>query len=191
MTTHVLGVSASARAMSEREIQSAFERAYEQIEPGLKWIASFVGTGRGIIDSLAIDQEGNPVVLEFKREGASTYDALIQAMDYAVWCSENFEWIEKTIRNTGHSDPIQRDIRIMVVASEFDERIKNAARALEFDISLSRSVFMNMQTTHSLYHAPNRYPPRREDLCHQKQKTNISLGYLIESCDFTKNLRIA
>jgi hypothetical protein len=122
--------------MSEREIQDAFEHGYAQLEAGLKRISSFVGIGVGVIDSLAIDVEGNPVVVEFKKIGGSAYDALIQAMDYAVWCRENFSWVEKTIRNAGHGDTIFRAIRIIIVAAEFDERIKRAARALEFDARL-------------------------------------------------------
>ena len=122
--------------MGEKEIQAAFEKGYERLEAGLIKIASFVGTGVGIIDSLAIDDEGNPVVFEFKREGGSAYEALIQALDYAVWCNENFSWLEKTIHDLGHKKQISRNIRIIIVASAFDERIKNAARGLEFDVQL-------------------------------------------------------
>ncbi len=136
MSVQLLPVSPDSRAMSEREIQDAFEHGYGRLEAGLKRISSFVGTGVGVIDSLAIDAEGNPVVVEFKKIGGSAYDALIQAMDYAVWCRENFSWVEKTIRNMGHTESIFRAIRIIIVAAEFDERIKRAARALEFDTRL-------------------------------------------------------
>ena len=97
--------------MTEKEIQSIFEKGYERFEPGLKQIGSFVGTGVGIIDSLAVDDEGNAVVFEFKREGGSAYQALIQALDYAVWCNENFSWLEKTIHNSGHTKQVIRGLR--------------------------------------------------------------------------------
>ncbi len=132
----LLTLSPESLVVSEREIQTAFENRYGHLEPGLKRIASFLTVGVGIIDSLAIDSESNPVIVEFKKVGGSAYDALIQAMDYSVWCRENFSWVEKVISNSGHAEQVFRGLRIIIVAAEFDERIKRAARAVEFDVRL-------------------------------------------------------
>ena len=136
MPLQLLALSPNPRTLSEKEVQTAFEHNYEGLETGLKRIASFVGTGVGIIDSLAIDEDNNPVVLEFKKPGRPAYAFGIQAMDYAVWFRENFSWIEKTIQSSGHLGEVSRAIRIIVVASDFDERIKHAARGVEFDVQL-------------------------------------------------------
>src|SRR5689334_4279074 len=134
MTPRLVSIFPNRSAILERDIHACFEAEYDRLEPGLKRVASFVGTGVGIIDSLAIDEDGNPVVLEFKKDGRPAFEAVIQAMDYAVWCNENFSWLEKTIRTLGHTGSVSRNIRIFVVASQFDERIKHACRGIEFDV---------------------------------------------------------
>jgi RecB family endonuclease NucS len=64
--------------LSEKEIQEAFENNLEILEEGLKKIGSFISIGTGIIDTLAIDEEDNPVIIEFKNVGDFDRDALIQ-----------------------------------------------------------------------------------------------------------------
>lgn len=144
----LIGLSTTSRTVLEKEIQEVFERDYDKLEPGLKHVGSFIATTVGIMDSLALDDEGNPVIVEFKREGGSSYEALIQAMDYAVWCSESSSWLEKTVLTLGHTKPITDNIRIIVVAAAFDERIKRAARGVEFDVQLiSYAMHEDSETT--------------------------------------------
>jgi len=63
--------------LSEKEIQEAFETNLEILEEGLQKIGSFVPIGTGVIDTLAIDEENNPVLIEFKKLGNFDRDALI------------------------------------------------------------------------------------------------------------------
>lgn len=57
--------------LPEIEIQRAFEDSIESIEKGLTYITSFLTIGTGIIDTLAVDEDNNAVIIEFKKVGNS------------------------------------------------------------------------------------------------------------------------
>lgn len=126
--------------MSEKDIQTVFEQNIGTIEEGLQHIASFTTTGAGTIDSLAIDEDLRPVVIEFKKPGASERDALIQALDYYVWCRNNLNWLRDCIIKVKPGilpeDKLNEDVRIIVVAREFEDRIQRAAFGAEPDTML-------------------------------------------------------
>lgn len=132
----ILKISADPKLLSEKEIQTAFEESLDSIERGLIKVASYVGTAVGIIDCLALNDSGSPVVIEFKKSGRPAYEAFIQVLDYAVWCRDNFSWLEKTIRNLGFDRELSRNIGVMVVASDFDDRLKRATLGAGFDVQL-------------------------------------------------------
>lgn len=127
--------------VSEEDIQRAFQEDLTVLEEGLRFAAEFVSVGRGEIDTLAIDDEDRLVVIEYKRPGGSDQEALVQAMDYAIWCEDHLSFIEKYIRKSnpkaiGGVDHLSEDVRIILVATDFDERIKNAAYAVENQLAL-------------------------------------------------------
>lgn len=129
--------------IEEKLVQEEFERSLSDFEDGLKYIASFVGTAVGTIDTLAIDEDRRPVIIEFKAPGADVTRALIQALDYYSWASEpgNFTWLDRYIRKVKKdslnlSDQLENNIRIIIVASEFEERIKRAISGLQPDTML-------------------------------------------------------
>jgi len=67
---------------NERELQKLFEANLEALL-GVRFVASEFTTGdrqRGRIDSLGIDQDGTPVIVEYKKRGkkmSSTKDCFI------------------------------------------------------------------------------------------------------------------
>lgn len=129
--------------IEEKLIQEEFEQNLSGFEDGLKYVASFVGTAVGTIDTLAIDEDKRPVIIEFKAPGVNAKQALIQALDYYAWCSEpgNFVWLDKYIRKVNKDvlkpeDELQNNIRIIIVASEFEERTKRAVYGLQPDTLL-------------------------------------------------------
>src|SRR2546426_6198212 len=72
--------------LSELDIQRAFEKDLARLEDGLTYVASFLPIGTGIIDTLAIDDENNLVIIEFKKAGGDFDEgALIQLMNYYSW----------------------------------------------------------------------------------------------------------
>src|SRR5881396_2262438 len=84
--------------ISEKEIQHVFETHLGDIEEGLQHVHSFVTIPVGFIDTLSIDSEGRPVIVEFKKPESSDKDALIQALDYYSWCKQNPAWLDGYIK---------------------------------------------------------------------------------------------
>jgi len=70
--------------VGEAKIQKEFESNLGLIEDNLQHVDSYVRIGNGVIDTLAIDDDLRPVVIEFKKPDASEQDAMIQALDYYV-----------------------------------------------------------------------------------------------------------
>ncbi len=137
------GKTLEVTEIEEKLVQEEFEHSLSDFEDGLKYIASFVGTAVGTIDTLAIDEDKRPVIIEFKAPGADATQALMQALDYYSWASEpgNFAWLDKYIRKIKKDalnldDQLENNIRIIIVASEFDERLKRAVSGLQPDTTL-------------------------------------------------------
>jgi predicted transport protein len=133
--------SVSDTEIKEAEIQSLFEKHLKDFEEGLRFVSSYLGVGVGVIDTLAIDEDFRPVIIEYKKPGNSDKDALIQALHYYYWCTTHFEWIDKAVRKfkpelLKGGDVFTNDIRIMIVAGEYDEHVKGAAYGVEPDTQL-------------------------------------------------------
>ena len=124
--------------MSELDIQKAIEASLDSIEDGLQYIQSFVQIGSGIIDTLATDEDGNAVVIEYKKPGDFDKDALFQLMGYYAWCSRgnNSGYIRDVVRKKKADYEGPNEIRLMAVVSEIDDQVKNACWALEPDVKL-------------------------------------------------------
>lgn len=124
--------------VSEKELQEIFEKNLDAIEQGLKYVGSYIHIGTGIIDVLAIDEDNNPVIIEFKKVGNFDRDALIQLMNYYSWFSTDENHIlhlfsifeSKGFRN------VSRDIRLIALVSDVSDDVKNACWALKAPIKL-------------------------------------------------------
>ena len=95
-----------------------------------------VGIGIGVIDTLAVDDGNRPVIIEYKKPGNSEKDALLQALHYYYWCTNHFEWIEQAVRKfkpdlLKDNGTLENEIRILIVAAEYEEHVKGAAYAAE------------------------------------------------------------
>jgi len=127
--------------VSEREIQTAFEKNLPDLEEGLEHVHSFVQTPVGVIDSLAIDSERRPVIVEFKKPDASDKDAFIQALDYYAWIIDHLAWVSDYIRRFNpnalpENEGVNDEVRLILVAEEFEERVKRAVMGAEPEVML-------------------------------------------------------
>lgn len=126
--------------IDEKDIQRSFEQNLESIEEGLEPIASFLSIGTGIIDTLALDEDNNPVIIEFKRIGNFDRDALIQVMNYYSWfvSDGNHKLYIKNIikKQKPDVDEVGDDLRIIIVVSYVEDELKSACWALEPSIKL-------------------------------------------------------
>lgn len=124
----------------EKDIQQAFEKEIGEIDDtGLRYVDSFFHIGTGYIDTVALDDEGNPVLIEFKKPGTFDRDALFQLMNYYSWFAsdENHlrhlrELVEKKLPSA--HPPLDEwsieDIRLIAVVSDLSDEIKNACYAV-------------------------------------------------------------
>lgn len=122
----------------ESELQDAFNKNLECLEEGLKYLDSYINIGVGQIDSLALDINGNLVVIEYKTAENSDKDAFIQALSYYAWLNENKAWLKEYLRKKGINEV--GDIRIIIVAPNFDNKVTKAAQAVEPHITLIRFI---------------------------------------------------
>lgn len=75
----------SVEAIAESDIQREFETNLGVLEENLQYIDSFIRIGLGMVmDTLAVDSNLKPVIIEFKKPDASDQDALIQSLDYYI-----------------------------------------------------------------------------------------------------------
>lgn len=128
--------------VSERQIQQAFEEHLSELEDGLEYVHSFVKTQVGTIDSLAIDADRHPVILEFKKPDQSERDALIQALDYFAYCRQHIDWLHDYIVKAKpelkpFAGELSEEIRIVIVAKEFEERVRRAVAGVEPEVLLT------------------------------------------------------
>jgi hypothetical protein len=129
--------------IKEEVVQGYFEKNLSKLDDtGLVHVASFIPVAVGEIDSLAVDSDGRPVIIEFKKPGADSREAVIQAMDYWVYCSQHFNQIkniiEKSLKDKGLYSglEISDEFRLMIVASEFDDRLQRAVSAISTEVML-------------------------------------------------------
>jgi len=104
----------------------------------LKHLDSYVSIGIGQIDSLALDMNGNLVIIEYKTAENSVKNAFIQSLSYYAWLNENRTWLKEYLRKK-EIDEVG-DIRIIIVAPNFDDKVIKAAQAVEPHIILVRYI---------------------------------------------------
>ena len=161
----------------EKELQELFEKNLDSVEDGLKHVGSYVHIGTGVIDVLAIDDENNPVIIEFKRVGDFDEDALIQLMGYYSWFSKDENHIRllfSIFESKGFKD-VTQEIRLMAIVSSVSDEVKNACWALKPSVklvsyTLSKSpkddeivVVPTFVLDTSVGHSPFIYQPKTED----------------------------
>jgi len=123
---------------NERELQKLFE---ENLEPllGVRFVASEFTTGdrqRGRIDSLGVDQDGTPVIVEYKK--SSKENVINQGLFYLDWLVDHKgdftlvaqEALGKNIE-LDWSSP-----RLILVAESFSEYDKYAVNRIGANIQL-------------------------------------------------------
>ncbi|MBI2650046.1 DUF91 domain-containing protein [Candidatus Woesearchaeota archaeon] len=143
--------------LDEKEIQILFEKNLSAIEEGLQPIASFLPIGTGVIDMLAIDEDNNPVIIEFKRIGNFDRDALIQVMNYYSWFisdGNHILYINEVIKKANPElDEVSNDLRLIIVVSDVEDEVKNACWSLEPPIKLVTYLILKGEDD-KLYIAP-------------------------------------
>jgi predicted transport protein len=123
---------------NERELQKLFETNLEELL-GVRFVASEFTTGdrqRGRIDSLGVDQDGTPVIVEYKKLGKE--NVINQGLFYLDWLVDH-----KGDFTLAAQEVLGKDIeidwsspRLILVAESFSEYDKYAVNRIGANIQL-------------------------------------------------------
>ncbi|WP_198676892.1 DUF5655 domain-containing protein [Streptomyces atratus] len=126
----------------EVELQRRVEAGLEQTL-GIRFVASEYATGpwhRGRIDTLGLDENGSPVVIEFKR--GSDSGVLSQAVSYLSWlrsAQHEFEALVRKVLGAEAAESIDwRRPRMVCIAAGFSHHDRMAVQWLPERIDLVR-----------------------------------------------------
>lgn len=126
----------------EVELQRRVEAGLEQML-GIRFLASEYATGpwhRGRIDTLGLDENGSPVVIEFKK--GSDSGVLSQAVSYLSWLESAHHEFEALVRKVLGAEAAEsidwRRPRMVCIAAGFSHHDRVAVQRLPERIDLVR-----------------------------------------------------
>lgn len=133
----------AARAVAlERELQGLVEGQMENLL-GVRFLASEYATGkthRGRIDSLGLDENGCPVIVEYKRQ--SNENVINQGLFYLDWLLDHqaeFRWLVMEKLGKDVADQIEwSGTRLLCIAADFTRYDQYAVQQIPRNIELIR-----------------------------------------------------
>jgi predicted transport protein len=124
----------------EKSVQTFFEKNLEALL-GVRFLASeFTTTNGGRIDTLGLDENGCPVILEYKR--ALNENVITQGLFYLDWLMDHrkdFQWL--VLEKLGKKDAEGVDWsapRLICIAGDFNKYDDHAVRQMQRNIELIR-----------------------------------------------------
>ncbi|MFF5519047.1 transporter [Streptomyces coeruleorubidus] len=124
----------------ERHLQTLIERNMEPML-GIRFLASEYSTGsrhRGRIDSLGLDENGNPVIIEYKRSNGKA--VITQALSYLSWLRDHQHEFESLVKERLGDDAAGSvdwsNPRLVCIAGDFTSHDTNALEEIDRRIDL-------------------------------------------------------
>jgi predicted transport protein len=124
----------------EKSVQTMFEKNLESLL-GIRFLASeFTTTNGGRIDTLGLDENGCPVILEYKR--ALNENVINQGLFYLDWLMDHrkdFQWL--VLEKLGKKDAEGVDWsapRLICIAGDFNKYDDHAVKQMQRNIELIR-----------------------------------------------------
>ncbi|MBF0678786.1 MAG: DUF91 domain-containing protein [Devosia sp.] len=138
-STSVTELRGSAVAL-ERSLQTLIERNMEAFL-GVRFLASeFPTTNGGRMDSLGIDENGSPVIVEYKR--ASNENVINQGLFYLDWLMDHrrdFEWLVLERFGAEQAKAVDWGTpRLVCIAGDFTKYDAHAVNQMNRNIALVR-----------------------------------------------------
>ena len=132
----------------EKELQTLIEKNLEDIF-SCHFIASEFSTGAehaGRIDTLALSEDKNPVIIEYKKEESSSL--LNQSLFYLSWIKDHKGDFEIAVQKKLGSDIIidWSSIRVICIAPDFKKYDLHAAKVMAANIELWKYRLYTNQT---------------------------------------------
>ena len=123
----------------EKSLQVFFEKNLEALL-GVRFLATEYTTTNGRIDSLGLDENGCPVILEYKR--ASNENVINQGLFYLDWLMDHrkdFQWL--VLEKLGKDEAEKVDWsapRLICIAGDFNRYDDHAVKQIQRNIELIR-----------------------------------------------------
>lgn len=132
-----------ARAVAmEKQLQNLMEAQMECFL-GVRFLASEYGTGKthkGRIDSLGLDENGCPVIIEYKRH--SNENVINQGLFYLDWLLDHqaeFRWLVMEKLGKDAAEQIEwSGTRLLCIAADFTRYDQHAVQLIQRNIELIR-----------------------------------------------------
>lgn len=129
-------------AQLERDLQNHIEADMDALI-GVRFLASEYGTGKthkGRIDSLGLDENGCPVIVEYKRH--SNENVINQGLFYLDWLLDHqaeFKWLVMEKIGKAAAEAIEwGGTRLICIASDFNRYDEHAVQQINRNIELMR-----------------------------------------------------
>ena len=123
----------------EKDLEQFVIEYPDQVEDGLKYIEHQMNIGNKFVDVLCVDRKGILTVIELK---VNCDDRMIpQVLEYFDYVTNNKERIAKA--HDGINVKVEEEPRIILIASEFSERIKKACRYLMPNMKLMEFEYLS------------------------------------------------
>lgn len=136
---NIVGELASSGVALEKSLQTLFEANLEQLL-GVRFLASEFIITEGRIDTLGIDENNAPVVIEYKR--ASNENVINQGLFYLDWLMghrKDFEWLVLERLGTEAAKAVDwSGSRLICVAGDFHRYDEHAVKQMNRNIALIR-----------------------------------------------------
>jgi hypothetical protein len=123
----------------EKSVQTFFEKNLEALL-GVRFLASEFIISNGRIDTLGLDENGCPVILEYKR--ASNENVINQGLFYLDWLMDHrkdFQWL--VLEKLGKEDAEAVDWsapRLICIAGDFNRNDNDSVKQIQRNIELIR-----------------------------------------------------
>jgi RecB family endonuclease NucS len=124
----------------EKSVQLLFEKNLEALL-GVRFLASeFMTTHGGRIDTLGLDENGSPVILEYKR--ATNENVINQGLFYLDWLMDHkkdFQWLVLEKLGKEAADDVDWSApRLICIAGDFTRYDDHAIKQIQRNIELRR-----------------------------------------------------
>ncbi len=129
-------------ASIEKSLQTLFEKNLEALL-GVRFLATEYSTGKvhgGRIDTLGIDENGCPVIIEYKR--AVNENVINQGLFYLDWLLDHrkeFQWLVMEVLGTDAAKAVEwSGPRLLCIAGDFTNYDQHAVKQINRNIELIR-----------------------------------------------------
>jgi len=155
---------------NEKQLQQIFESNLEEIL-GIRFLASeFTTTHGGRIDSLGLDEDGSPVIIEYKENEKD--NVINQGLFYLDWLIDHKGDFEILVqKKLGQNAKVNWDApRLILIAQSYNEYDKYAVNRISENIELKTYLLYD----NNILFIENVVLPNRKEITKKTKKTNVT-----------------